>query len=661
MGSTPTRNIARALATLAILAGLATGPALALPKEKQRWIRVESANFTWFSHASERRTAAIARKLERLRVVLTAITGTDEPHPVPILIYLFNTDAGLVPYKRNPDGSTMNVSGYFSKTGDADYVAIDASVGPTVIYHEYLHAFMEQNVPNLPLWLGEGLAEFYATFKVDDEYARVGSPDYDHLAGLRRTGLIPLDELFRVETDSPDYNEGERQSTFYSQSWALTHYLLADEERRGRMGTYFERLGRGDDPVAALYDVYELEAASLQAALEAYVQQPRLNLFSYKFKEKIDGGDVKVSPMDYAEVLFRLGDLLAHRRPVLHDEAEKHLQAALEREPSRAETRVSLAHLRDLQQRYGDAAALYDEALELEPDNAHAWSRYGWSVLEAFYEAETGNTFASTPPAMLRARDLFRKSLELRDGHPETLVGFGKTFLFEEDAAEGIDALSRASRKLPSRTDVLTDLIVLLARTGQTAGARSLLERALRPRTRDPEMLEYAEESLIEAEFNHAVNVYNAGRQDEAVAMLRDVADRTENPALRRKVETRLLALTGAEVTGGDAVDVYNRAVSAASAGDLDKAIELLEGLLAGEVDEQLRRAAASMLDEVREVHKHNRHVARYNEAVGHFNAREYESAVRLLEQILSEDPDERIRESVEGLLADARRRARRR
>ena len=41
-----------------------------------------------------------------------------------------------------------------------------------------------------------------------------------------RERFIPLPELMAVRHDSPLYNEGDRRSIFYAESWALLHYLL---------------------------------------------------------------------------------------------------------------------------------------------------------------------------------------------------------------------------------------------------------------------------------------------------------------------------------------------------------------------------------------------------------------------------------------------------
>ena len=230
-----------------------------------------------------------------------------------------------------------------------------------------------------------------------------------------------------------------------------------------------------------------------------------------------------------------------------------------------------------------------------------------------------------------------------------------------EGVDEGIDALSRASRLLPSRHEVLAELIALLASNDRATEARTLLERALRRRADDAKLVRYAEEAVTEAEFREAVEVHNQGNLAEAEAMLREVVERTADPRLRARIETRRHSLLGGEAPAGDAVDLYNQAVATANRGDLERAIELLEQLVASEEAGPLRGTAQANLDEIRRIHDHNRLAGLFNEAVGHANAGRRDDAIRLFEQILESDPDEELRQEVESILADLKRRRRRR
>jgi hypothetical protein len=54
----------------------------------------------------------------------------------------------------------------------------------------------------------------------------VGLPIENHVFLLRYEGLIPLAQLFGINTESSVYNEGIRQGIFYAESWALHYYVM---------------------------------------------------------------------------------------------------------------------------------------------------------------------------------------------------------------------------------------------------------------------------------------------------------------------------------------------------------------------------------------------------------------------------------------------------
>ena len=62
----------------------------------------------------------------------------------------------------------------------------------------------------------------------------IGTPKVGYLYLLRQVELLPLKTLFSIGTDSPHYNERDKQGIFYGESWALVHYLMLGD--RGRQG-----------------------------------------------------------------------------------------------------------------------------------------------------------------------------------------------------------------------------------------------------------------------------------------------------------------------------------------------------------------------------------------------------------------------------------------
>jgi hypothetical protein len=74
------------------------------------------------------------------------------------------------------------------------------------------------------VWVLEGLAEFYGNTRIEGRTVFVGAPSSWNVSILRRTPLLPVTTLFDINKSSPYYNEQNKISILYAESWALTHY-----------------------------------------------------------------------------------------------------------------------------------------------------------------------------------------------------------------------------------------------------------------------------------------------------------------------------------------------------------------------------------------------------------------------------------------------------
>jgi hypothetical protein len=91
--------------------------------------------------------------------------------------------------------------------------------------HETAHGYLHAVVPNLPLWLDEGLAEF---FEAPRGHGGLNPPHIDELyAALQSGNWRPA--LFRLEQLSDGQEMTQRD---YAESWAWVHFLLETEPAR---------------------------------------------------------------------------------------------------------------------------------------------------------------------------------------------------------------------------------------------------------------------------------------------------------------------------------------------------------------------------------------------------------------------------------------------
>lgn len=654
-------------------------PAESLPSPRQDWIRVETENFSFLSNAGERRTVSLAQGLEQLREVLQTVTGGLKLNSaVETRIFVFKNGATMKPYALDVMGGTTRLGGFFRSTADGNYVVVDASAGERpfrVVYHEYLHFVMQNTIPELPLWLDEGLAEFYSTFEVLGGKAYVGRALREHVGFLQSARWLPLEQLILVDHAALREHDEEWVTTVYAQSWALTHYLLASsEQQRGAAKALFALIRRGAGSREALEQAYGPGLAALEKNLQGYVRgkSGEFGMYIYTPEEAFEEKGVRVSPVERADLLVGLGDLLSHGEPAGYSSAREHLRAALELDETLALAHTALARVEIEEEQIDEALARCAKALALDASDPRAHAMYGEALLRRFLASEEApeELLDVPPPALAEAREHFRQSLALAPDHLPSLVGLGTTYLYtDEDLSEAVQAFARASQLLPSRGDFLAQLIVLTARSGNLAGATTLLERGLRPRG-DAELTRQAESGVAEAALEEAYRLASAGEMTEAAELLERALEQVRDPeygglissALQqladhqkalREEEAARERMAGEIARYNQAVELYNLAVEKAGQGKLSEAAALLQQVAAQAEDPELRSAAEGVLKALRDRIGSQSPTDRYHQALRMFWADDYDGATEILRGILRGEPDQRLRQAVQELIAD--------
>jgi tetratricopeptide (TPR) repeat protein len=351
---------------------------VSLPKPNQNWIEVRSPNFRFFSNAGRLTTRLVAVDLEELRAVLAELTDYDLQSPIPTFIYVFKGERSFLPYKILYHGRPAAVTGYFIAADEANYIAINASArdASAVVYHEYVHYVANNNMWYLPAWFSEGLAQFYESFEVVGDTVYIGLPIRRHLASLRGAVPIPLEELFAVDHYSDLYNEADRKGVFYSQSWALVHYLLlGDEDRRRQLSRYLESVRNGASADEAFTSSFSGSYESLAGELRSYLRL--LSFPSIETRAEIDVDEnFEIRNMSYAEVLYRLGDLLANQEPD-RPERSTFFETAVTVDPTYGAPISSMAIEAESTANWEVARALHERAAKVSPDDPLVLFRWG--------------------------------------------------------------------------------------------------------------------------------------------------------------------------------------------------------------------------------------------------------------------------------------------
>src|SRR5215469_5089191 len=153
--------------------------------EKPAWIELRSPNFIVVTNAGERQARRTASQFEMIRAVFREYFGEkQESDEQPVIIVAAkdeNTLKGLLPEYWAQKGAA-HPAGIYLGGSDADYIALRLDVGLDQeayepfepIYHEYVHYLTRRLIARLPLWMVEGLAEFYGNTRFESKVVYLG-------------------------------------------------------------------------------------------------------------------------------------------------------------------------------------------------------------------------------------------------------------------------------------------------------------------------------------------------------------------------------------------------------------------------------------------------------------------------------------------------------
>jgi tetratricopeptide (TPR) repeat protein len=368
---------------LFLLALLAPGLLLSRTAESARqtgavaWLSVRTRNFLIEGGAEEAELRLVAARLEEYRAAFARLlSGEHFDAGVPTTIVIFPDDASYSPFKPHLGGQVARgVAGYFQPGTDVNYITVardgDLARNPSTLLHEYTHLLVNNHFRAAPLWLKEGLAEFYSTARLSPDGRRLtlGEAPERRPRELRRRELLPLPTLLALDQTSSTYADPAQRGLFYAQSWALVHYL--SEARGGRGGAlarFIDLLAGGAKTEDALREAFGMSVAELETGLAAYVRRARYKGEVEEFGRPLDfDAQSSARMLSEAEVAARLGDLLLHTDR--DDDAEVYLTRAVALDVKLAQARVSLGALRLRQNRASEAREHLRLAVESDPRN----------------------------------------------------------------------------------------------------------------------------------------------------------------------------------------------------------------------------------------------------------------------------------------------------
>jgi tetratricopeptide (TPR) repeat protein len=578
------------------------------PASDEHWLRARSKHFVFVSSADERRTRAVAAELETLASALTQFDSTfSAPTATPTLVILFARHRESRPYfDMLLNRRDANASGVFVSLRDGSAMLINDGYSwrgsDRAPLHELIHYLMQSGDAKAPLWLEEGLAEYFSNATIRSQSVSAGEPMTNHISVLRARARIPPAQLFAAARDSGIYT-GASQATFYAESWAIVDWLVRTSANNGADFYAFVRdVSHGASAEAALQSRFHRTLRDVDYALSRYAR-PQRDAWAITLVVPASDLAVTVEPIDRATTLYELGHFLAGIAELSAD-AQRHYEAALDINPDHARALAGLGTLKAAAAKYDEAMPLFEQAIAADANDVEVSLAYAEALMQDQIGAlaQTSDTTDDDIARFRKARTLIQRALEHRaaTGFPagRATGDLGMTYSVENDVAPGIAALEEACKLLPARTDFALHLLALYRRAGDRAKADSLFARL--DALHNPQISVAARTVIVRTDLARANALTHEHRLDEAAAIVRELASNTADGDARRTFETQAAEMTRVAAKNRQ-VDAYNKIVAQVNSGRYREAIQAVAEFLNTATDPDIVRDAKKLQKELAE------------------------------------------------------------
>ena len=174
---------------------LAAQDANGSPSTNTPWVRVSEGPIAVYTQGSAPPAAALIHSFAQLRNALAQASTFHLNETANLKIIVFRTEKEFNQYRLN-SGSCA----FYQQTGRSEYIVLQDldSQHRDVSSHEFTHFVLAHSGLTLPLWLNEGLADFYSTFQVAGDHVVFGRAVFGRLSILHSGSLLSLNNLFDV-------------------------------------------------------------------------------------------------------------------------------------------------------------------------------------------------------------------------------------------------------------------------------------------------------------------------------------------------------------------------------------------------------------------------------------------------------------------------------
>ncbi|HXE13641.1 MAG TPA: tetratricopeptide repeat protein [Bryobacteraceae bacterium] len=343
----------------------------------QHWISVSTSHFEMYTTNNQKQAIRSLQGFEQVRYFfLQANKNAQEPEG-RVRIIAFSSESEFKPYRLN-SGSFA----YYLRSHEHDYIVMqDISADHhQAAVHEYTHLVIQHMKLELPIWLNEGLADLYSSLEPNGQKAMVGRPLGDRLVILNDHPWMDWNLLFSVDRHSPYYNERDKMSIFYAQSWALTHMLRLGPSYSANFPKFLSAVASGMATPDALQKIYGKSVKEIGKAVQSYIRQASVRAFVYDVKlSKLDL-DPQVSDLTPFQSRLALAQLLL-ARPESAGQAKEELLALEQQNPNSVELQEARGYLAWQEHNIPETCRYFQSAVDHGSENVQMIFQYAQLLL----------------------------------------------------------------------------------------------------------------------------------------------------------------------------------------------------------------------------------------------------------------------------------------
>jgi tetratricopeptide (TPR) repeat protein len=388
-----------ALAVASVACASAWQPALTPPeKGGAAWIELSTPRFRLETDV-DRRTADLALEaLERSHAILAHVMQRP-PSAV-------DTQVEVVLFARSRDGAEVlpkNAGAVFRQGLPADVedqpvvVMVDSELAADTrltIQHELAHRFLRERLQSIPVWLNEGLAQYYSSARVEGDRIVLGGPSHMDFWDRRYFGMAAMDgfdqtevpvylaptvqqlidatrtDFYTTEREVTPTKEIEASTASYAASFRLVHLLMNGPNAADRAAfvAFLGALSRGQRAHEAFAAQFGPAPTRLEEAYRAYIHESALSPIAVRRPPEAPPRPPCERQLSAADVHVLWARLLPWRKDSM-DRVRQQLEAARATAPESVDLKLVSAKLAGATHDFVGAKRELDKALAAAPQD----------------------------------------------------------------------------------------------------------------------------------------------------------------------------------------------------------------------------------------------------------------------------------------------------